>query len=161
MEYTCPMHPKCAGRLGGSAPSGGMALEPVMPAPPAAHTEYVCPMHPQIVRDAPGNCPICGMTLEPRAISAEKQDDPELRDMRRRFGPSCLDAACASSLLWSAVCYSGSRQPDSGSGFELILATQSCYGAAGLLCPRVEVVGEPEFEHFTTDRTGRRCCIRL
>jgi len=50
--------------------------------------EYTCPMHPQIVRDAQGNCPICGMTLEPRAISGEKQDDPELRDMTRRFWAS-------------------------------------------------------------------------
>jgi P-type Cu+ transporter len=50
--------------------------------------EYTCPMHPQIVRVEPGNCPICGMTLEPGAISAEKQDDPELRDMTRRFWAS-------------------------------------------------------------------------
>jgi P-type Cu+ transporter len=88
MEYTCPMHPEVRQATRGKCPKCGMALEPVTPTPPAAHTEYVCPMHPQIVRDAPGNCPICGMTLEPRAISAEKQDDPELRDMARRFWAS-------------------------------------------------------------------------
>ena len=43
-------------------------------------------MHPQIVRSEPGTCPICGMALEPRTISAEAADDnPELRDMTRRF----------------------------------------------------------------------------
>ena len=88
MEYTCPMHPEVRQATRGKCPKSGMALDPVTPTPPAAHTEYVCPMHPQIVRDAPGNCPICGMTLEPRAISAEKQDDPELRDMARRFWAS-------------------------------------------------------------------------
>jgi Cu+-exporting ATPase len=47
--------------------------------------EYVCPMHPQIVRNAPGSCPICGMALEPRTISADEADNPELKDMQRRF----------------------------------------------------------------------------
>jgi len=41
-------------------------------------------MHPQIVRQEPGNCPICGMALEPRVVAVE-QDNPELRDMTRRF----------------------------------------------------------------------------
>ena len=73
--------------------------------PQAGRTEYVCPMHPQIVRDAPGNCPICGMTLEPRTITAEKEDNPELRDMTRRFwislGPTIpvLVSAMSGSLL--------------------------------------------------------------
>ncbi|HEV7506578.1 MAG TPA: copper-translocating P-type ATPase [Thermoanaerobaculia bacterium] len=43
-------------------------------------------MHPQIVRDGPGNCPICGMALEPRTVVAGgEEENPELRDMRRRF----------------------------------------------------------------------------
>jgi Cu+-exporting ATPase len=42
-------------------------------------------MHPEIVRDAPGSCPICGMALEPRTVSAGDTDNPELRDMTRRF----------------------------------------------------------------------------
>ena len=46
---------------------------------------YTCPMHPEIIRPAPGSCPICGMALEPRTISAEPEDNPELRDMSRRF----------------------------------------------------------------------------
>jgi len=59
--------------------------EPVTPAPPAARTEYVCPMHPQIVRNQPGSCPICGMALEPRTSSADEKENPELRNMTRRF----------------------------------------------------------------------------
>jgi Cu+-exporting ATPase len=51
-------------------------------------TEWVCPMHPQIVREAPGSCPICGMALEPRTVAAG--ENPELRDMRRRFWVSAV-----------------------------------------------------------------------
>jgi Cu+-exporting ATPase len=46
-------------------------------------------MHPQIVRDAPGFCPICGMALEPRTVTVE-EDNPELRDMSRRFWVSVV-----------------------------------------------------------------------
>jgi Cu+-exporting ATPase len=61
-----------------------MALEPDVPVA-SARTEYTCPMHPEIVRPAPGACPICGMALEPRTLSASAQENPELRDMTRRF----------------------------------------------------------------------------
>jgi Cu+-exporting ATPase len=61
-----------------------MALEPESPALPANRTEYTCPMHPEIVRPGPGSCPICGMALEPRTASVE-EENPELRDMTRRF----------------------------------------------------------------------------
>lgn len=47
--------------------------------------EYTCPMHPEIVRDKPGSCPICGMALEPRTVSLAEEENPELRDMTRRF----------------------------------------------------------------------------
>ena len=66
-----------------SASPGHQAGEHTAPA--AARVEYVCPMHPQIVRSEPGSCPICGMTLEPRTISADEKENPELRDMTRRF----------------------------------------------------------------------------
>jgi Cu+-exporting ATPase len=52
---------------------------------PARAAEWTCPMHPQIVRDAPGSCPICGMALEPRTPAVTEDENPELRDMRRRF----------------------------------------------------------------------------
>jgi Cu+-exporting ATPase len=55
-----------------------------------AAREYTCPMHPEIVRDRPGSCPICGMALEPRMITAEAEDNPELKDMTRRFWVSVI-----------------------------------------------------------------------
>jgi Cu+-exporting ATPase len=62
-----------------------MALDPESPAIPANKTEYTCPMHPEIVRAEPGSCPICGMALEPRTVTAAEEDNPELRNMTRRF----------------------------------------------------------------------------
>jgi Cu+-exporting ATPase len=59
--------------------------ETVASAPSPLPHRYTCPMHPEIVRDAPGSCPICGMALEPLAASADDDDNPELRDMQRRF----------------------------------------------------------------------------
>jgi Cu+-exporting ATPase len=61
-----------------------MALEPEVPVA-GTRTEYTCPMHPEIVRSEPGSCPICGMALEPRMMSAAVEENPELRDMTRRF----------------------------------------------------------------------------
>jgi P-type Cu+ transporter len=84
-EYTCPMDPEVRQRGPGACPKCGMALEPVNPVLAQTKTEYVCPMHPQIVRDAPGACPICGMALEPRVVTLEEAENPELKDMKRRF----------------------------------------------------------------------------
>lgn len=42
-------------------------------------------MHPQIVRSEPGSCPICGMALEPMVPTEDEAENPELRDMTRRF----------------------------------------------------------------------------
>ena len=49
-------------------------------------------MHPEIVQRGPGSCPICGMALERRTATLEtlEEENPELRDMSRRF-------------LWSAA----------------------------------------------------------
>ena len=66
-----------------------MALEPALPAAPAA--AWTCPMHPEIVRDRPGACPICGMALEPRAAATD--ENPELADMQRRLLVSALVTA--------------------------------------------------------------------
>jgi Cu+-exporting ATPase len=85
VEYTCPMDPEVAQIGPGACPKCGMALEPKTLAFPATKTEYVCPMHPEIVRDEPGNCPICGMALEPRIVTLEEEENPELKDMKRRF----------------------------------------------------------------------------
>ncbi|MEJ2899349.1 heavy metal translocating P-type ATPase [Acinetobacter sp. NS-4] len=51
----------------------------------AGVTIYTCPMHPEIRQDHPGNCPKCGMTLEPLIPELEEDENPELRDFRRRF----------------------------------------------------------------------------
>ena len=61
------------------------AAAPHPPLDPSQPVQWTCPMHPEIVRDAPGSCPICGMALEPRTITAEETENPELRDMTRRF----------------------------------------------------------------------------
>jgi len=83
--YVCPMDPEVRASKPGACPKCGMALEPELPAAPATRTEWTCPMHPQIVRDQPGTCPICGMALEPRTVTLDQEENPELRDMTRRF----------------------------------------------------------------------------
>jgi Cu+-exporting ATPase len=82
--YVCPMCPEVHEAKPGACPSCGMALEPDVPLS-STRTEYTCPMHPQIVRTEPGHCPICGMALEPRTVTATQEENPELRDMTRRF----------------------------------------------------------------------------
>ena len=76
---------RCAERFLAQAPAG-----PAAPSPVGVARKYTCPMHPEIVRDGPGDCPICGMALEPLEITAEEPDDPELRDMERRFRVSLV-----------------------------------------------------------------------
>jgi Cu+-exporting ATPase len=61
---------------------------------------WTCPMHPQIVRDEPGSCPICGMALEPITPTGEAVENPELRDMTRRFW---VAAALAVPVVASAM----------------------------------------------------------
>jgi P-type Cu+ transporter len=46
---------------------------------------YTCPMHPEIRQHGPGPCPKCGMALEPEVVSAKDDENPELRQMTRRF----------------------------------------------------------------------------
>src|SRR3546814_19800420 len=51
---------------------------------------YTCPMHPQIRQDHPGHCPICGMSLEAELPTLDEDENPELKDFRRRFWWSLL-----------------------------------------------------------------------
>jgi len=102
--YVCPMCPEVREDKPGACPSCGMALESDVPVV-ANRTEYTCPMHPEIVRSAPGTCPICGMALEPRTVSARPEENPELRDMTRRFWISLaltapLMAIAMAAMLW-------------------------------------------------------------
>ncbi len=102
--YVCPMCPEVREPKPGACPSCGMALESDVPVA-ARRTEYTCPMHPEIIRPEPGSCPICGMALEPRTVSAGEEENPELRDMSRRFWISLvltapLLAIAMASMLW-------------------------------------------------------------
>ena len=99
-QYTCPMHPEIVQDQPGDCPKCGMALEPMTPTLAPARTEYTCPMHPEVVQDHPGNCPKCGMALEPRTVVVDEEDNPELRDMTRRFRVS---AVLAVPVLISAM----------------------------------------------------------
>ncbi|HEX6549509.1 MAG TPA: heavy metal translocating P-type ATPase, partial [Gammaproteobacteria bacterium] len=47
--------------------------------------QWTCPMHPEVLQDHPGACPKCGMALELLRPGKEAQEDPELRNMTRRF----------------------------------------------------------------------------
>ena len=102
--YVCPMCPEVRESKPGACPSCGMALEPEVPVA-STRTEYTCPMHPEIVRSEPGSCPICGMALEPRTVTAAAEENPELRDMTRRFWVGVvltvpLLAIAMGSMLW-------------------------------------------------------------
>ncbi|HZR33708.1 MAG TPA: heavy metal translocating P-type ATPase [Terriglobales bacterium] len=101
-SYTCPMHPEIHQPRPGACPKCGMALEPEFPfAQPAAQVEYTCPMHPEVISPVPGTCPKCGMALEPRTVAAATEEqNPELRDMRRRF---CFSVALTIPTVFLAM----------------------------------------------------------
>ncbi len=103
--YVCPMCPEVREPKPGGCPSCGMALEPEVPVASSTRIEYTCPMHPEIVRPGPGSCPICGMALEPRTVTAAQEENPELRDMTRRFWISLALTApllviAMGSMIW-------------------------------------------------------------
>ena len=105
VAYVCPMCPEVRASKPGPCPSCGMALEPEVPIASSIRIEYTCPMHPEIVRPGPGSCPICGMALEPRTVTASGEENPELRDMTRRFWVSLtltapLMAIAMGSMIW-------------------------------------------------------------
>ncbi len=97
--YVCPMCPEVRSAKPEACPRCGMALERETPLA-ATHVEYTCPMHPEIVRPRPGQCPICGMALEPRTVTAQEEENPELRDMTRRFW---ISLALSAPLLLIAM----------------------------------------------------------
>jgi len=145
--YVCPMCPEVRESKPGACPSCGMALEPDVPVT-STRTEYTCPMHPEIVRSAPGSCPICGMALEPRTITATAEENPELRDMTRRFWVSValtapLMAIAMTAMLWPMPLhriFPGAALP----WIELALAT-----------PVVLWGGWPFFQRFWTSLVNR------
>jgi Cu+-exporting ATPase len=80
-----------------AAESGHVSEEP---ASARAGRLYTCPMHPEVVQNEPGACPKCGMALEPMTVAAEEEEDPELKDMTRRFW---VGAALAAPVLILAM----------------------------------------------------------
>jgi P-type Cu+ transporter len=147
VAYVCPMCPEVRESKPGACPSCGMALEPEVPVS-SSRTEYTCPMHPEIVRPAPGSCPICGMALEPRTITAAAEENPELRDMTRRFWASLaltapLMVIAMSAMVWQMPLHRilpGAALP----WLELALAT-----------PVVLWGGWPFFQRFWTSLANR------
>src|ERR1700733_8636508 len=148
--YVCPMCPEVRETKPGACPSCGMALEPEFPVA-STRTDYTCPMHPEIVRPAPGSCPICGMALEPRTVTASADENPELRDMSRRFWVSlALTAPLMAIAMASMLGYKLSVDLDINHvlinlpRLELALAT-----------PVVLWCGLPFFQRFWTSLVNR------
>jgi P-type Cu+ transporter len=146
-SYVCPMCPEVHETKPIPCPKCGMALEPEIPVA-STHTEYTCPMHPQIVRPGPGSCPICGMALEPRTVTAIEEENPELRDMTRRFWVGValttpLLTIAMGSMIWPHYfmhVLEGARLP----WIELALST-----------PVVLWCGLPFFQRFWTSLVNR------
>lgn len=88
---------------------------------------YTCPMHLQIRQKGPGDCPICGMALEPAVVSAEPEENLELKNMTRRFWVSTLLTIPLVIIAMSAHVYGKPLQrlmdPNLLSWLELILGT--------------------------------------
>ena len=124
--YVCPMCHQVREEQPGPCPSCGMALERERPVP-LTKTEYTCPMHPQIVRPGPGTCPICGMALEPRTVSVRGEENPELRDMSRRFWISMVLTAPLVAISMAEMLAGNAVQHALEAGelewIELLLAT--------------------------------------
>src|SRR6204780_5014189 len=145
--YVCPMCPEVRESKPSACPSCGMALEADVPLA-SQRTEYTCPMHPEIVRPVPGSCPICGMALEPRTVTPGTEENPELRDMTRRFWVSLaltapLMAISMAAMFWEMPLHRilpGAALP----WLELALAT-----------PVVLWGGWPFFQRFWTSLINR------
>ncbi|MCH9674359.1 MAG: copper-translocating P-type ATPase [Gammaproteobacteria bacterium] len=92
-------------------------------------------MHPEVVQDTPGSCPICGMALEPLVASlADDDDNPELRDMSRRFWLAAVFAVpivvLAMGDLLPGAPISAVLSPRSRVLWELALAVPVCTWSA-------------------------------
>ncbi len=147
--YVCPMCPEVRESRSGACPSCGMVLEPELPFA-STRMEYTCPMHPEIVRAEPGSCPICGMALEPRSVAAVAEENPELRDMTRRFWigvalTAPLLAIAMGSMFWPRAFMGAlSAFPISLPWLEFVLST-----------PVVLWCGLPFFQRFWTSLVNR------
>jgi Cu+-exporting ATPase len=103
--------------------------EQLSPASPT--TMYVCPMDPEVRQPSPGACPKCGMALEPER--AQEGENPELRDMRRRFWTSAAFTLPAFILAMSEMIPGQPLQrivsPSRSAWIQLALATPVVFWA--------------------------------
>lgn len=89
-ELSSPKPGSCCQGLAGNAEPDAYGREAHTNKAPA-RGGYTCPMHPEVVRERLEECPTCGMALEPREVTAEEdEENPELKDMRRRFWVSLV-----------------------------------------------------------------------
>jgi P-type Cu+ transporter len=79
-QYTKPVEAQ-----GGCCHGHGKPVPVAKPVESGKDVIYTCPMHPEVRQIGPGTCPKCGMALEPENMAQSDGDDPELRDMTRRF----------------------------------------------------------------------------
>jgi Cu+-exporting ATPase len=136
-----------------------MALESEVPAS-STRTDYTCPMHPEIVRPAPGSCPICGMALEPRTVTAAEEENPELRDMTRRFWVSLaltapLLAIAMISMLWPRALMGGLGLVRGDRTVVMPWASILPWLEFALATPVVLWGGAPFFQRFWTSLVNR------
>jgi Cu+-exporting ATPase len=137
-----PGTPLAPGLAVGNATQGG---------PPPSAVIYTCPMHPEINQPGPGACPICGMALEPLAVPPQGEDaeDPELRDMTRRFQLSLAPTLLLLAIAMSEMLPGEPLQHVVPSGLlawvELVLAT-----------PVVVWAGAPFFQRAWASLRNRR-----
>ena len=123
------------------------------PAPVAAEgTFWICPMDPEVRETKPGPCPICGMALEPENVAApgrEEEENPELRDMTRRFRVSASLTAPLMAFemghLFGLPTLASWLSPSGAAIVQLLLAT-----------PVVLWGGAPFFERAWTSLRTRR-----
>jgi Cu+-exporting ATPase len=109
------------------------------PPPAPADSEYTCPMHPEIRQIGPGTCPKCGMALEP-VVSTGGEENPELRDMSRRFWVSAALSAPIFLLMFAAML--------PGMGAHLLPPKAEIWLQFVLATPVVLWGGWPVFERF-------------
>jgi Cu+-exporting ATPase len=146
--YVCPMCPEVREKQPGACPSCGMALESEVPIAPSTRAEYTCPMHPEIVRPGPGSCPICGMALEPRTVTASTEENPELRDMTRRFWVSLVLTAPLMAIAMGAMVWEMPLH-------RLLPSAALPWLELALATPVVLWGGWPFFQRFWTSLTNR------
>jgi Cu+-exporting ATPase len=149
VDYVCPMCPEVRANKPGACPSCGMALEADLPvASSTVRTEYTCPMHPEIVRPGPGSCPICGMALEPRTVTTSPEENPELRDMTRRFWVSLALTAPLMAIAMAAMFWQMPLR-------RLLPAAALPWLELALATPVVLWCGWPFFQRFWTSLANR------